>query len=421
MKTGCFGLSFVLSLVILLLLTACNLRLYTPIPPVGEPLPPDHLAQLAYLRGRLDDGSAREMQQLFPEGYFFSYALYGLAWVDVGLQTTDPAIQNQALTEARWALTFLDSPEGAAVFPAGLNPPYGMFYQAWRAYLLTGIVLLQPAGGQNPAELSRLLEQCQLLADVLTHSPTPFVASYTNQAWPVDTFPAVVALRGCDEITGQPTFAPVIEQWLEQVLAHLDPQWQLVPHRTQADSAEMVDGVRATSQTLILRFLQELDPEVAQEHYARFRQEFVVTRLNIPGVKEFPTGRERPGDVDSGPLLLGVSLSATAVMMGTARVYGDTHLLTILGQAGEALALPLHWGGQKSYGLGLLPIGDAFAVWSKGAVSWFGAQPAGVYLPILPPNWRLTFHLLTLVLWSLWGRWGWWWWRSWWQSWSTFG
>jgi hypothetical protein len=42
------------------------------------------------------------MQEPFPEGYFFSYALYGLTWVDVGMR--DGAPRDRALAEARWAL-----------------------------------------------------------------------------------------------------------------------------------------------------------------------------------------------------------------------------------------------------------------------------------------------------------------------------
>src|SRR4051794_26712074 len=41
--------------------------------------------QLAFLRAELGDGAGERAQELFPEGYFFLHALYGLAWVDVGL------------------------------------------------------------------------------------------------------------------------------------------------------------------------------------------------------------------------------------------------------------------------------------------------------------------------------------------------
>ncbi|MDA0244456.1 MAG: hypothetical protein OT477_13645 [Chloroflexi bacterium] len=383
-------------LVTAVLLTTCNARLYTPIPTAEEPPRAAVLAHLRYLRGELEQGAGPEMQRLFPEGYFFTHVLYGLTWVDLALQ--EPAHQPTALAEARWALAKLDTPAGYAPFPAHLEPPYGMFYNAWRAYLLTGILLLQPEGERDTAEIGRYRAECAALVQAIADSPTPFLPSYTNQAWPVDTFPALVALRGHAQLLGDAQYEPLIAEWLAAVQTHLDPALGLVPHRTEATTGAMLDGARATSQTLILRWWLELDPETAVAHYATFRQQFVTTRVGIPGVLEFPPTRNGRGDIDSGPLLAGVSLSATTVMWGTARVYGDEALMVPLGQAGEALAWPLGWGGKRWYGFGLLPVGDAFAVWAQVATPWFTAVPTGNYGMIRPWWWRLPYHLAAVAL-----------------------
>src|SRR5687768_14965944 len=79
--------------------------------------------QLTYLRAQLDAGAAEEAQQLFPEGYFFLYALYGLAHVDLGRAATDPA---EHVREARWALDRLTTPAGREPFDAALTPAYGV-------------------------------------------------------------------------------------------------------------------------------------------------------------------------------------------------------------------------------------------------------------------------------------------------------
>ena len=76
-----FGL---LALPIFMALVTCNARLYTQPPPHTQTAP-EIEPQLRFLRQSLEDGSAYEMQALFPEGYFFSYALYGLSWVNIGL------------------------------------------------------------------------------------------------------------------------------------------------------------------------------------------------------------------------------------------------------------------------------------------------------------------------------------------------
>jgi hypothetical protein len=104
-----------------------------------------------------------------------------------------------------------------------------------------------------------------------------------------------------------------------------------------------------------------------------------------------------------------VSLSATAVFLGTGRLYNDREVVEVLWQGGEALGMPLTWNGRKQYALGLLPIGDAFAVWSKAAVPWFSAVPEGNYEAAVSPWWRLPWHGLSLaigfVLIGVFGRW----------------
>src|SRR5688572_27179613 len=98
----------------------------------GEP--PGVRRQLAFLRAALDDGAAEKAQELYPEGYFFAHALYGLAWVELGLRA--PAGRRAtALREAGWALGRLDSPAGLAPFSEGLTPPFGVFHQGWSNWL----------------------------------------------------------------------------------------------------------------------------------------------------------------------------------------------------------------------------------------------------------------------------------------------
>src|SRR5262245_10644145 len=62
----------------------------------------DALPQLNNIGRRLRAGEGRDMQAIFPEGWFFSHALYGFAWINVGLQTRDAALRQRAVDETRW-------------------------------------------------------------------------------------------------------------------------------------------------------------------------------------------------------------------------------------------------------------------------------------------------------------------------------
>ncbi|MFK7804008.1 MAG: hypothetical protein AB8G95_20405 [Anaerolineae bacterium] len=389
-------LRLVIGLMFLSLLTVCNGRLYAK--PIAEPDFPAKKAQLAHIRSELNAGLGADMQQLFPEGYFFSYALYGLAAVNVGLSEPNPLEKTFLLEEARWAYAQIDSPAGRASFPKNLSTEYGIFYNGWSNYLLAGILLLQD-GVHDPVELARFEQESADIAQALATSQSPFLDSYSGQIWPVDTFPAMVSLKAYKVVTDDARFEPLIEEWLQKIQDEIDPVTGLIPHRTEP----FVDTGRATSQTLILWFLAELDPELTESYYRSFREQFVVGRLGIPAVREFPAGDNRLGDIDSGPLITGVSLSATVVMLGTARMVGDVDLAQAIYQEGEAGGWPLQWRGERFYGAGVLPIGEAFLLWAQTARPWLADGSMQVDLG-WPWWWRLPTHLVSLLLVGAWLR-----------------
>ncbi len=332
--------------------------------------------QLAFLRTALDGGAGDEAQQLFPEGYFFLHALYGLAWVDLGLREP-PGGRAPALREARWALARLDSPASRAPVSAELTPSYGVFYRGWTNWLRGGVLSLQPAGQRDPGELQRFTDDSTALGSAFDAGDSPFLAAYPGQAWPVDSTVAVASLRLHDALLPA-RYGSTVQRWLAGVRQRLDPRTGLLPHRVQVGTGEPVEVARASSQSVIQRFLVDIDPAFAREQYLRFRDRYVVWPLGLgPAVREYPLGVDGPSDVDSGPLPLGVSLSATVVTIGAARVQGDASLADALANYGELAGVPVETPWTKRYAFGVLPIGDAFLAWSKTARPWVVRAPDG--------------------------------------------
>ncbi|GGM40625.1 hypothetical protein ACFFX1_17955 [Dactylosporangium sucinum] len=348
--------------------------------------------QLPFLRAALDDGAADEAQGLFPEGYFFLHVLYGLTWVELGRR--DPAGHRaRAVREARWALQRLDSEAGRAPFSPGLTPQYGVFYRGWTNWLRGGLLTLD----RDPAEVRRFADDSAALAAAFDAAPTPYLMAYPGQAWPVDSTVAIASLRLHDAVL-PPRYAATVERWLAGVRDRLDPRTGLLPHRADPVTGSPVEVARGTSQSVIHRFLPDIDPAFAREQFLAFRERFVVRPLALgPAVREYPEGVDGTADVDSGPLLLGVSLSATVVTIGAARVNHDTALAGALANYGELAGVPVDTPWTKRYAFGLAPIGDAFLAWSKTARPWVAAQPAPPS-PGVPWWWRAPLLAVLLVL-----------------------
>ncbi|WP_280458770.1 hypothetical protein [Nocardia carnea] len=364
-----------------LLLLVTQLRLYRADQPRI-----DIAAQLHFLRSELETGLGDEMQGMFPEGYFFSYVLYGLTWTDIA--RADPSYRDEAVREARWVLDRLGTASGRAAFDANLRPEYGVFYVGWSSRLRGAVIEL---AGPGAPETARFTADCAALAAAFEEKG-PFLEAYPGQVWPVDSVIAVAALRLHDRVV-EPRFDGVISKWLRSARDRLDPATGLLPHSAEP----VIEGARGSSQALIQRFLPEIDSAWADEQYGIFRRMFVDTPFGLTGVRECPRGRDGKGDVDSGPLILGVSASATVVALGAARVHGDHSLAGPLTALGEGLGVPVTLGGSKRYAFGALPIGDAFLAWS------FAAPVAGAqsFPPITPWWWRLPWHALGLVVLAL--------------------
>ncbi|MFF4615395.1 hypothetical protein [Nonomuraea jabiensis] len=388
-------------LILAVVVSACALagvvRLTVPATAGTSGEPPGVQRQLAFLRAALDAGAGDEAQALFPEGYFFLHALYGLSWVELGMR--EPAGErSRALREARWALSRLDSPAGRAPFSPGLTPPYGVFYRGWSNWLRGGVLSLEPAGRRDAAEVRRFAEDSAALGAAFDASfdagGSPYLAAYPGQAWPVDSTVAVASLRLHDTILA-PRFGGTVERWLREVRRRLDPRTGLLPHRADPGGGAPAEVARGSSQSMIQRFLVDVDPGFAAEQYARFRELYVATPLGLgPAVREYPEGLDGPADVDSGPLPLGVSLSATVVTLGAAQAHSDAPLASALAGYGELAGLPVDTPWTKRYAFGLLPIGDAFLAWAKTARPWVARSPSA---PPATVSWWWRTPLLILL------------------------
>lgn len=373
------------ALLVTAFVSVSQLRLYLPRLPAS-----DAPAQLRYLGAALRTGAGERMQALFPEGWFFCYALYGLSWTARG-----PS--DEARAEARWALSQLAAEPAVAPFRDVSTPPGGVFYAGWTAWLQAELLALEPPSARRPAEVARFESDCAALAAAFDASPTPFLVSYPRQAWPCDSVVAAAALSAHDRLLPA-RYGPTLARWRRLVDERRDPATGLLPHRVDWRTGACLEGARGSSQALLLRFLPAVDAEWARRDYRRFRELFAGGPWGTMGVREYPRGRRGPMDVDSGPILGGVGAVASVVAVAPALTQGDRALAEPLLQTVESLAGPFTWRGSKRYAAGRVPVADAFLVWAKLA-----PPGAGEWSPVGRWWWRLPWHLVALgLLWLVW-------------------
>ncbi|MDO5498924.1 MAG: hypothetical protein Q4F67_04485 [Propionibacteriaceae bacterium] len=351
---------------------------------VLRPTSPDRLtAQVAFLDQAIADGAGERMQELFPEGEFFTVGLTALAAGNRALTTRDTAETQQATERLDRAIAALERPTARARFGQIPELDHGTFHRGW--LLLLKVTRAELTNVSTPD----LQDEADAIAQALTTDLTGVPPSYSGQRWPCDAVVAMGAVQRAHQLAGRQTYQ--LSDWLIRIEALRDPATGLLPHQINPDGSA-ISGPRGSSQSIIHIFWPELSP-TAPRDWARFRDLFVVREAGLIGVREHPLGSTGDGDIDSGPLVLGVSLSATAVTLGAARANGDLELARRLDVEAEALGLPAQWDGRRSFAGGVMPAGDAFVAWSRSVP----VTDQTLTLPPVPKAWGLPVLAVAAV------------------------
>lgn len=164
---------------------------------------------------------------------------------------------------------------------------------------------------------------------------------------------------------------------------------------------------RGSSAALMIPFIYEIDPAFALAQYTVLEQHFATRFFGVlPALREYPDGVDGRGDVDSGPLVFGVSAPASVVGIAAAQITGRTQTAADLRATPELLGFPVTWGGRRSYGFRQLPVGDAFLAWATSARPW--NQPwegSEAPSPFRGCRWVWSLGwgtLLVVALWKVW-------------------
>lgn len=348
----------------------------------------DLLYGLRHLKKQIHAGAAGEMQQVYPEGFVFLNALYGLAWAD--LADTIPresALFDEAFREISWAIEQIGSPGAKATFSAGMSPAYGAFYNGWSGYLL-GKSMLLVAPDRHKRQSIAFGHTCERIAEALARQESPHLQSYPGAAWPADGVLCVATLALYDRMH-PPKYQALIQRWLRRTRANHD-SLGLIPHEVDPQDGTVLVPARGSSQSLMLAILPDIDSAYARQQFALYKAHLVDYRLGLPGVREFPKGVIGFADIDSGPVLFQIGGAASIVGRRTMQQYGETTLAAGLRNSIEAFGVPVTRNGQKAYLWGALPIADAFIAWSNGLEA---TTPMADERP-----WRREFQLYSLLI-----------------------
>lgn len=154
-------------------------------------------------------------------------------------------------------------------------------------------------------------------------SSTGVLATYPNEAYPIDNTSFVGALAVHDRVTGQDHGALIARLVGGLATRYRDPHSGLLYQSVDPDDGAPLDLPRGSGTGLAAYFLSFADADLSRLLYESMRAELLVQTLGFGTTREYPSGHAGFGDIDSGPVLFGQGVSATGFTLALARVHAD--------------------------------------------------------------------------------------------------
>lgn len=179
----------------------------------------------------------------------------------------------------------------------------------------------------------------EALAKRLSQAPHALFETYPGEAYPADMsmVAASIALHDC--ATGAPK-RPWWDTWKKAFSQWIEPTSGLMFQSGDAETGKPTGPPRASGTALVAFASSFVDKRLAADlHGALSRAE--VDFLGYGGIREYAPGHEGAGDIDSGPVVFGVSVSATGFALSSAKLHGNSSLFTQLYRTADFWGVPL--------------------------------------------------------------------------------
>jgi hypothetical protein len=202
--------------------------------------------------------------------------------------------------------------------------------------------------------------------------------SYPNECWMFDHAAAMAALKMQDALDGT-DHSQFCREWLTSAREHLThPQTGLLVSCYDLDG-HPIDGPEGSTIWLVAHCLQLVDPQFAADQYSRARRELGLSCLGFAYAREWPTSWRGAQDIDSGPVIpiLDISAGASGMAFLGASAFDDFDYLAGLAATLDMAGFPQRVEGRLKY-CASNQVGDAVVLYaSVMGPMWERIQKAG--------------------------------------------
>lgn len=281
---------------------------------------------------------------------FMGVAYFGYACCN--LAKYDPTIRDDALAEARWCIEALQTLRLSGFITPHIGPPFGTneikAATFVHGHFLSLAVRYRDVSGdsRHDAMIHRVAEA---LAKAYTANDQAILRSYKDMWWITDNCPSLSALARYGILFKRDT-SKIRSRFIQSVRDHyLDRPTGLFATYVDPKTYRQLQGPRGVSVMYGLQFMRDIDSKFATEQYTLAKSHFIRTTFGLTAAREFPEGVDGRGDVDSGPLILGLGPSASGFAIAAAAVMDDFETAMQLARSSVIVGSPKLSNGELQY------------------------------------------------------------------------
>jgi hypothetical protein len=238
------------------------------------------------------------------------------------------------------------------LMPYARSQPYVM--QPARSQFLDGEIALMLASRrlvqEKPDYQPLLQKRVDLILDRMRRGQALSAESYPDECWMFDNVAALAAVRMVDRLDGTDHSA-FFRQWLELAKRQLtDPRSGLLISSFTVEGTPL-DGPEGSSIWMVAHCLRLIDANFAQDQYERARKELERSLAGFAWAREWPGSWNGQMDIDSGPVIpvLGISAGASGMAFIGASSFHDDEYLRSLAATLNFSAFPSRRQGRLKY------------------------------------------------------------------------
>ncbi len=235
---------------------------------------------------------------------------------------------------ARLAATAVDPRFRPFEAPAGPYDHHNLYVTHW-LIVVTALAELEPLH----VEAQRGPSLAAHLAEVSLAHPSGVARSFPSSVarWPADQAATLYALARADATWGSDLHRGPLARYTDAV-SRRESTVPGLPVSEWTGQRPFADRPRGSALAWSVRYLADVHPETAHRWWESGKPVFRSEGLGLVGFREWPPDDDHPADIDSGPILLGMSAAATAFALGASRAVDDCETWHALAKTQDAVS-----------------------------------------------------------------------------------